>query len=154
MNRIEAQQGKCADIQREYLTIAIDGVPLDGLLDALNPEWKISGFIPSLLGWFHDPQDRYIPWERILPGVGCTGYAPILICPDDLDFVCTVIMAEVTTESLDVVQWDRLGFDVAKAGSVGSVIRWEPLMGQYTFDRNQYENCLAAFKEFSEQSPL
>jgi hypothetical protein len=52
--------------------------------------------------------DSAVPWERILPDVGCTGYAPVLICPDDLDLGCSVVMAEVVAEPT-VIRWDRLG---------------------------------------------
>jgi hypothetical protein len=123
----------------------VDGVPLDELLDAARPDLQLAGLVSSLLGWFHDEADSPVPWQRILPEVGCTGYAPVLICPDDLDFGCSVVMAEVAAVP-DVVRWDRLGFDATRRGAVGSYIRWELGLGPFQFRRPEYEACLAAFR--------
>jgi len=67
---------------------------LDELLDAARPELQLAGRVPSLLGWFHNDDDRALPWCRIMPEIGCAGYVPLLICPDDLDYRCSVMMAE------------------------------------------------------------
>jgi hypothetical protein len=124
--------------------MTVDGVPLDVLLDGMLPELQLAGLVSSLLGWFHSDEDSKIPWQRILPEIGCTGYAPLLICPDDLDYWCTVVMAEVVAEP-SVIRWDRLGIDATREGTVGSCIRWEPRLGSYQFSRVDYERCLAAF---------
>jgi hypothetical protein len=145
VNRIAAIRAGSTFVPEPHLVIAVDDVPLDKLLGAARPELGLVGLVPSLLGWFHNDQDSAVPWQRILPEVGCTGYAPVLICPDDLDFVCSVVMAEVVAEP-DVVRWDRLGFDATFKGAVGSCIRWEPGLGPFRFDRGEYEACLEAFR--------
>jgi hypothetical protein len=144
LNRVEAVRIRSKYTSDIHPVIAIDGVPLDLILDTALPRSNLEGLVPSLLGWFHDAEDAKVPWQRILPDVGCTGYAPILICPDDLDFSCAVVVAEVVAKP-DVVRWDRLGFD-ASTGTVGSCIRWEPALGPYTFRRDEYERMLAAFE--------
>jgi hypothetical protein len=116
----------------------VDGVPLDVALG-------VEGLVSSLLGWFHQDEDCAVPWERIRPEVGCTGYAPVLICPDDLDLCCSVVMAEVVSEP-DVVRWSKLGYNAAPRRSFGACIRWEPGWGPYCFSRVEYEACLAVFK--------
>lgn len=100
--------------------------------------------MPSLLGWFHNDDDFVVPWQRILPEVDCTGYAPILICPDDLDLRCSVVVVEVVAET-DAIRWDRFGFDASRNGAVRSVVRWEAGLGPYRFSREDYLRCLAAF---------
>lgn len=145
MNRIAAIRMPSRFAEEPHLVITVDGVPLDELLDAAPPGLRLAGPIPSLLGWFHDEADRDVPWGRILPEVGCTGYAPLLICGDDLDYVCTVVMAEVVAEA-DAIRWDRLGLSVTRRGPVGSCIRWEPGLGSYRFDRAEYEAMLAEFR--------
>jgi hypothetical protein len=138
MNRIEAIRAKSKTLSEPHLIIAVDGVHLDV---ALGEE----GLVSSLLGWYHDQTNVAIPWQRILPDVGCTGYAPILICPDDLDLRCNVIMVEVVAEP-EIIRWDRLGHDMsASRAAVGSIIRWNPAWGPYRFSRVEYEACLAAF---------
>jgi hypothetical protein len=120
-------------------------VPLDELLDAAVPDRNLAGLVSSLLGWFHNDVDCVVPWQRILPEVGCTGYAPILICPDDLDYSCGVVVVEVVAEA-DIIRWDRLGFDATRQGAVASCVRWEIGLGPYRFRREDYERCLAAFR--------
>lgn len=145
VNRIEAIRTPSRYLPEPHLAIAVDGVPLDELLDAARPDLQLAGLVSSLLGWFHDEADCLVPWQRVLPAVGCSGYAPLLICPDDLDFSCSVVMAEVVGEA-EVIRWDRLGFDATHRGAVGSYIRWEPGLGPFRFSRREYEACLAAFK--------
>jgi hypothetical protein len=138
VNRIEAIRISSKFISEPHLVIAVDGVPLDVALG-------VEGLVSSLLGWFHNEEDCEVPWQRILPDVGCSGYAPVLICPDDLDLSCSVVMAEVVAEQ-DVIRWDRLGYEATSKGAVGSYIRWEPRWGPYRFNRAEYERCLAAFR--------
>ncbi|MDY3558545.1 hypothetical protein R5W23_005665 [Gemmata sp. JC673] len=138
MNRIEAIRAPSKFVPEPHLVVAVDGVPLDVALG-------VEGQVSSLLGWFHHEPDAAVPWERILPAVGCTGYAPVLICPDDLDLSCSVVMAEVVSEP-DVIRWDKLGFDVSPSGGLGAIVRWDPAWGPYRFRRAEYERCLAAFK--------
>jgi hypothetical protein len=145
VNRIEAICAKSKFVPEPHLIIAVDGEPLDGLMDSAFPGSNLSGLVSSLLGWFHNDEDNEVPWQRILPEVGCTGYAPVLICPDDLDYSCGVVMAEVVAEP-DVIRWDRLGFDATRKGAVGGCIRWESRLGPFRFSRADYEGCLAAFR--------
>lgn len=145
MNRIEVIRALSRHVAEPHLAIVVDGVPLDELLDAARPGLRLAGLVPSLLGWFDREEDRPVPWQRILPEVGCTGYAPLLICPDDLDFTCSVVMAEVVAEP-DAIRWDRLGLDATRTGAVGSCVRWEPGLGSFRFARAEYEACLARLR--------
>jgi hypothetical protein len=145
MNRIEAVLARSKFVDEPHLVIMVDGVPLDELVDAALPGSNLAGSVSSLLGWFANEEDNAVPWQRILPEVGCTGYAPILICPDDLDFWCSVVMVEVVAER-DVIRWDRLGLDASSGGTVGACIRWVQSPGPYVFSRAEYERCLAAFR--------
>jgi|GEM_PF-1067395 len=140
LNRIEAIRAPSKHLPEPHLAVAVDGVSLDVALGTTT-----EGLVSSLLGWFHNDADIAVVWERILPKVGCTSYAPLLICSDDLDLYCRVVMAEVVSAP-DVVRWDKLGFDAAPGNALGSWIRWEPGWGPYCFDRTEYEACLAAFR--------
>lgn len=61
-------------------------MPLEKLLDAARPYLQLAGLVSSLLGWFHDQSDCPVLRRRILPAIEYSGYAPVLIYPDDLDF--------------------------------------------------------------------
>lgn len=52
-------------------------------------------------------------WRRILPGENQTTICPILVCPDDNDFSCTLIVAEIRNCG-NTIQWKRVGLDQAK----------------------------------------
>lgn len=140
VNRIEAIRAPSKFVPEPHLAIAVDGVPLDAVLGA-----ETEGLVSSLLGWFHHEPNAAVPWERILPAAGCTGYAPLLICPDDLDLSCSVVVAEVVAE-VDFIRWDKLGFEATPRGAFGAWVRWQPGWGPYRFDRAEYEACLAAFR--------
>jgi len=140
MNRIEARSVRSKFLAEPHLSVIVDGVPLDVALGT-----RAEGLVSALLGWFHRAEDCEVPWARILPESGCTGYAPILICPDDLDLVCDVVVVEVVAES-DVIRWDKIGFDASPVGAVGSIVRWDPAWGMYRFRREEYEACLAVFR--------
>jgi hypothetical protein len=145
VNHIAAIRAPSKFVAEPHLVMAVDGVPLDELLEAARPELQLGGLVSSLLGWFHNDKDTAVAWQRILPEVGCTSFAPVLICPDDLDYVCSVVMAEVVAEA-DLIRWDRLGFDASQSGEVGSCVRWEAGLGPFRFSRLEYEACLEAFR--------
>lgn len=146
MSRIEAITTKSKFVSDEHLVIFVDDIPFDELVDAALPDgYNVAGSVSSLLGWFHDDEDCKVPWDRILPECGCTGYAPILICPDDLDYDCGVVIVEVTADA-DHVRWDRVGMDVRRGGPVACCVRWFPGIGPFRFSRNDYERCLSAFQ--------
>ena len=151
MSEIEAIATTSKFVSDTHLVMFVDGVPFDELVDAALPGSNLAGFVCSLLGWFHNEEDCKIPWERILPEIGCTGYAPILICPDDLDFDCSVVIVEVVAE-MDHIRWDRVGLNASQTGAVGSCVRWLPGIGRFRFDRNDYERCLDAFRSQYDQS--
>lgn len=140
VNRIEVIRAPSKFVLEPHLNIFVDGVPLDVALGD-----QAEGLVSSLLGWFHNDADSAVPWQRILPDIGCTAYAPVLICPDDLDLFCSVVMAEVVSEP-DAIRWDKLGFSANSGSGPGSCVRWESSWGPYRFDRAEYEACLASFR--------
>lgn len=143
MNRIEAIEAASLYVTTPHLVVAVDGVPLDALLHAACPGLGLLGLVPALLGWFHDEADTRLAWQRAMPPAGRSSFAPVLICPDDLDLKCSVVVAEVVAEA-DTVAWPRLGLDHSE-GAVGSCVRWLPGVGPFRFPRGEYEACLAAF---------
>ena len=143
MNRIKAIRMASKFVSEPHLVITLDAVPLDELLRSARSDLQLVGLVSSLLGG--STKDAVVAWQRFLPAIGCTGYAPVLICPDDLDYSCSVVMAEVVAER-DVIRWDRLGLDATRKGVVGSCIRWEPGLGPFRFSRGDYEACMEAFR--------
>jgi hypothetical protein len=149
MNRLEAIDGTSKFVPERHQVFVLDGVQLDVLLDSACPDLSLLGLVPTLLDWLEDPKERALVWERILPPTGCVAVAPVLMCPDDLDLWCSVVVAEVS--SMDsTVWWRRVGLDMSKPvdmpKSVGQAVEWFSGLGPYCFDRAEYERCVSAFK--------
>lgn len=151
MNRLEVIEAKSEHVREPHRVLTLDGVPLDVLLDAGRPGLGLLGLIPALLDWLSDPTERELVWQRIMPPVGRREVAPVLICPDDLDLWCTVVVAEVAPEE-SAIWWHRIGLDVTRPkpedmpNAVGTTVDWIDGFGAYRFGRAEYERCLAAFQ--------
>lgn len=149
MNRLEVFEAPSRYIEEPHKVLAVDGTPLDERLDAACPDGHLLGLVPVRLDGLHDPKERELVRERILPAVGGIAMAPLLVCPDDLDFGCTVIVAEVVREA-SVVWWRRIGVDATDARSsdmprcIGSAVNWIDGVGPFCFETTAYERCVAA----------
>lgn len=154
MNRIAAVQRTGSLVHHPYLDIAIDGRPLDELAATALGDPRLGGLVPCLLDWYDGPEhedELRVSRDRFLPGVGATALAPVLMCPDDADFWCTVILAEVAHED-DLVRWTRIGVDVREhlddlyvPDRIGIAVRWADSFAGWEFDPVQYRAVFDAF---------
>ena len=147
MNRIEVIEARTKYVSEPHKVLTLDGVPLDVLLDSARPDLAILGLVPALLDWLDDPRERELVWRRILPPVGSSAVAPVLMCPDDLDLWCSVVVAEVVPEE-SAVWWHRIGLDMSqpRLEAIGTAVNWIGGIGPHCFSRADYERCLAAFQ--------
>ncbi len=151
MNRLTVIDATSKYVSERHKVLLLDGVPLDVLVDSVRPDLTVRGLVPALLDWLSDPKERALVRRRILPLRGRVAVAPVLVCPDDLDLWCAVLVAEVNPVG-SVVFWRRLGLDRSRPrpeempDAVGTVVEWFSGLGPYCFGRSEYEQCLAAFK--------
>lgn len=131
----------------EYLALFVDGQPLDGLLDTLVPGESLGGLIPA----FHvEPLmgEVRVVLSRFMPSPGAISIAPVLVCPEDLDFCCSLVVAEVACEH-DQVRWIRVGYDLSMwrpdPEFVGEHVRWFGRCPPFVFRRESYAAVLAQF---------
>jgi len=94
--------------QEPHGVITIDGEPLDHLIarhisDDDQTRTSYVGLVPTMLDWLEDPNERRLVWRRVLAEEGRRQAVPILMCPDDVDLWCTVIIADVETRGNDVI---------------------------------------------------
>ncbi|TGM95721.1 hypothetical protein [Leptospira yasudae] len=106
--------------------------------------------VPTLLDWLSDEEERKIVWERILPNVGKSTVAPILMCPDDCDFFCILIVVEIERTE-EFVFWKRFGRDdseitVSSLSNIGSKVRWFSDPEEHRFPIRDYTEFLNRFK--------
>ena len=130
-----------------HLNLWIEGEPLQEWLRRLVPEAEVDGLVPAWLDWLIDEREQEIVRKRIWPKVGSTQRVPILICPDDLDFSCAVVIAEVSSTEEEVV-WERLGLDATpwkNVGEIGREVNWFSIPSK-RFPRDGYLECVERFR--------
>lgn len=79
---------------------------------------------------------------------------PILLCPDDFDFSCTVIVVEVVCIE-DKVIWRKFGIDttsfeideIALPKYIGKNVDWFANIGPFEFSRTEYLLCVTQFAD-------
>jgi hypothetical protein len=91
-----------------------------------------------------------VVWERILPIDILSSIAPILMCPDDLDFSCSLVVAKVQITDQTVI-WEKIGFDntnesVINPNTVGQEVIWFDTVNEFQFNLNQYMECINTFR--------
>ena len=152
MNHICVAHRSSKFIEEKHLVLLVDGDPLDVLLSREIPTIEdIEGLIPTLLDWLSDDKEQALVWDRALPPEGTRANFPVLMCPDDLDLWCTVIVVEVES-SAEKVTWRRFGIDATDFQSdsrakCGDGVKWAAGPGPFVFQRDVYEECLDVFRQ-------
>jgi hypothetical protein len=149
MNEISTQIDK-SDYENyhDFLNLKIDGEFLDELLESKYPGEMYKGTIPTLVFAMEVEEESQVVWGRIYPNLNSKSVCPILMCPDDLDFSCTIIVAEIEVLE-DMVRWKRMGLDITKdwrAESIGSEVKWFEKIPQYEFSKSDYLAMIKAFE--------
>lgn len=150
MNKISAILDK-SDYEGywDYLNYNIDNFWLDEKLDELFPNNMYKGLIPTLVYWMEIEKEKKVVWERILPIENQTTLCPILMCPDDNDFSCTIIIAEIANQNNHVIKWKRLGLDKTQeneAEKIGTSVEWFLKFKELEFEYNEYLLMVENFK--------
>ena len=130
------------------LVIAIDEIPLDQILSRFSPE--LDGLFPAFYDDLMSEDERRIVWERIIPAPGEQTRAPVLICPDDGDLSCCVVIAEIVGER-DTIRWLRLGTDATedRRSHLGDTVSWISDVGPFAFCRNDYEDFVRELRSLT-----
>jgi hypothetical protein len=103
-------------------------------------------------GWLIDEEDLALAWRRILSiDLDHSTIVPLLICPDDMDLTCTVIVTE-QTGTTDNVIWRRFGYDFSSFGDqVGATVKWFDHNLSLTFDKSEYVTAILEFKRLTDE---
>jgi hypothetical protein len=134
-------------IHEPHLVVTIDGQPLDERLAMSTTDDWLHGLISTWTGWLEEPSQQAIIDSRTLMFMGSPTILPILICPDDLDFSCTVVVTEVLHTPTQIT-WARFGFDSTptrdvQPNTIGSSVDWFPDIESMKFDRDAYTSVLS-----------
>jgi hypothetical protein len=106
---ISAGMGQCKYALAEHPELKIDGRALEIVISEIANEPDIAGLAPAH-SWLHNKAELALAWERLLSfNVGQLSAVPLLICPDDMDLNCTVLLAEQHCVEGEFV-WTRFGY--------------------------------------------
>jgi hypothetical protein len=126
--------------------IAINGIPIEKWC-AEEFDYPDAVRLGLAQRWLYDEDEEKLAWSRITPGAeNSSTIVPLLVCSDDMDFACTVLVVEQLIAD-GTVQWLRWGFSASAGLEVGISTIWEtpkkiPLA---TFDRKEFDECLQSF---------
>lgn len=130
-----------------HLNLWIEGEPLQEWLQRQVPDAGLESLVPAWLGWLTEVREQELVRERMSPRVGERQIVPILVCPDDLDLSCTLVVAEVTSTE-EVVIWEWIGLDITNlmdAPLLGGTVNWFALAPLH-FPRAEYLTCVESFR--------
>lgn len=140
MNKLQVKLQKNRYSDTQLPSILIDELKLDIWLDQLYPENNYLGLIPCIIDLIHTEPEQQLVLQRYNDKQEVV-ILPILMCPDDCDLWCTLIVAEVIIQS-DEVWWNRIGLDQSDISKgcyyVGSTVEWFENIPQLKFEKQSY----------------
>ena len=152
MNTISTIISKPKFASIEQPVLAIDGVPVyhwvkSQIFDQDGNDDTYS-LVPAQT-WLHDENESRIAWKLLDPTHEGSTVVPLLVCPDDMDLNCTVVVVEQIVDE-QTVEWRRFGLCTNHINGVVTSVRWSELPQSATFNRTQF---LESFLEFKRLSP-
>ena len=149
MDNIEAYFEKDKFIKgQDCPNIRVNGLNISNLLEIyFNDDSKFHNLIPTIQG-MDNIDEQIISVERFKPSVGQTVNAPILMCPDDVNFACIAVIAEIQNLGKSVI-WKRFGFDQSEdiPDAIGTNVEW--IGGpELQFDINSYDSVCSFFNSY------
>lgn len=111
MNKLSVRIMKSQYIQEEHLNIIIDGKLLDNILHEHYPDELLLGLVPTIVDWLGTEEEVRLIQSAFFSNEE-SSIVPVLMCPDDCDLSCTLIVVEVETSS-EAVVWKRMGINIS-----------------------------------------
>ncbi|QZX85917.1 hypothetical protein K6751_14180 [Metapseudomonas otitidis] len=86
-------------------------------------------------------------WDRIYSTApGWRTLVPLLVCPDDVDLTCTVIVVEQFSNERQI-QWCRFGLLIDAIEIDSPSVEWYGAIPGVIFDRQNFHEVLDEFRE-------
>ncbi|MNI86785.1 hypothetical protein D3C73_1439090 [compost metagenome] len=101
--------------------------------------------IPTILDWVDEPREKSFLLSRY-KSLNQVERLPVLMCPDDCDLWCTLIIAEVVRTDDSTVIWSRIGCNRSTRNDlidsyecIGTNVEWFEKVSSMRFDLSDYE---------------
>lgn len=103
--------------------LLVDSVGIEQWLAAHLEDEQVSLLGLSLI-WLINETDEAVVKRRFTPGEdGSSTIVPLLVCSDDMDLDCTVLVAEELVQG-GTISWLRFGWSISGGLEVGAQTRW------------------------------
>ncbi|QLG42071.1 MULTISPECIES: hypothetical protein [unclassified Paenibacillus] len=152
INKILVENMKSKYVKEAHPIIYVDGKPLDHILNELYPDDLFLGLIPTIVDWMSVDEESNIV-ENTFNATDEVKIVPILMCPDDCDLSCSLIVAEVET-TLDQVRWNRIGIDlnnpkdlINRNEFLETGVKWLDKVPKMTFLNEDYKTLEKIYKK-------
>ncbi|MBP5077773.1 hypothetical protein HUS84_28175 [Pseudomonas chlororaphis] len=144
LHRIDATYHQASFSRSSCAWLTIDDVAIEQWLSSHLNEPDVAKLGLSLM-WLLDEDEDALAKRRFIPGQeGTSTIVPLLVCSDDMDFDCTVMVAEQVVEG-DTVRWARFGWSVSGKLEVGVSTRWDANSQPVCFDLVNFNAALEKF---------
>ena len=128
---------------------AVDGQSLEIWLNEVYPQAEPLGLVPAQ-GWLINDDEFQWAWERISSiDPETSTIVPVLVCGDDVDLSCTVIVVEQESTERSVI-WRRIGHSKSTGREAGIVTQWFREVESLEFERNEFIQALKDFKSLAD----
>lgn len=127
-----------------YRTFAINGTAIEIWLPNQNPSSELD--LISAHEGLNDEQETALIWDRIFstaPNWSCI--VPLLVCPDDVDLSCTVIVAEQLSSEMSIT-WKRFGLLLEPTTLESPSVDWYPDIRTVEFKRDNFMKVIEEFR--------
>lgn len=125
--------------------LIIDDVAIEQWLASHLNDPHVAKLGLSLI-WLLDEDEDALAKRRFNPGEdGTSTLVPLLVCSDDMDFDCTVLMAEQIVEG-DTLHWRRFGWSASGKLEVGITTRWISESQPVSFALGDFRAALEGFE--------
>ncbi|MDR6795899.1 hypothetical protein [Acinetobacter calcoaceticus] len=144
---------------KPFPILAIDNIPLNIWVHQNTHIIDRAESLVPAQGWLYDYNNNLAlsnAWQLLKPEVYENGaistVVPLLICSDDLDLVCSVIMVEQVV-SADKVVWARFGRAFTHIHDVVTSVVWEtsPSAPRLSFSLSDFEKAYNDLKELDKK---
>lgn len=151
INAISAVKHKAPVATEEYAVLAIDGLPIydwikSGISDRDGRD-TTGKLVPAHV-WLIDDDEARIAWKLLEPDTNGSTVVPLLVCPDDRDLSCSVVVVEQVVGDT-VVEWKRFGLSRNHINGVVTCVDWNHATQSATFDRAQFEQAVLEFRRLA-----
>lgn len=145
MNQLSVVSHKSRYSQGFYSTFAIDGTALEVWLPENDPAAELH--LVAAHGGLYDDENTDLVWDRIYSTApGWRTLIPLLVCSDDLDLTCTVIVVEQHALE-DQIEWRRFGLLEEMITLEQPRVSWFEAIPFAVFDRAQFHQMLDDFRK-------